>query len=476
MNHVVIIGGGFSGSLTAINLCRFSSGPLRITVVNSGYPAGRGVAYSTRNGHHLLNVAARNMSALADQPNHFVDWLHTRSEFADEPIAKLREQYMPRRVYGDYVRGLLYSVATLSADRGVKMETVAGEAVNIDLTAAGANVVLADGALVEADKVVLATGNPPPSALRIKGLDPAHPCFFQNPWSDWETQLTNRTQNIILIGTGLTAVDAIISLNDLGWQGRIFAVSRNGLLPLSHFKGAEYPDWIDGKADNITLAKAFAAFKRSYRKAKVDGVNPAILVDKLRPHTHRIWQHFSLAEKRRFNRHLRTRWNVVRHRIAQSIHQLLADHMEEGRLEIVKGRLCGGASRGENIALTVKCGDELRELEGCAVINCTGPSESLTRSLSPFYAKLVSLKVIEPDAMDMGLQVNSDYAVVTAGKASSRIFAIGPLLKGTLWESSAVPELRSQAFRLAEILLKQFGEMSGARVEEARQAVLEYEI
>ncbi len=476
MNHVVIIGGGFSGSLTAINLCRFSSGPLRITVVNGGYPAGRGVAYSTRNGHHLLNVAARNMSALADQPNHFVDWLHTRSEFADEPIARLREQYLPRRVYGDYLRGLLYSVSTLAADRGVKMETVTGEAVNIDLTAACANVLLADGRLIEADKMVLATGNPPPSTLRIKGLDPAHPCFFQNPWSDWETHLTDRTQNIILIGTGLTAVDAIISLNDLGWQGRIFAVSRNGLLPLSHFKGAEYPDWIDGKAENLTLAKAFATFKRSYRKAMADGVNPAILVDKLRPHTHRIWQHFSLADKKRFNRHLRTRWNVARHRIAQSIHKLLAESMEAGRLEIVKGRLSEGIARGDEIVLTLKRGEQLRQLKGCAVINCTGPSESLTRSLSPFYAKLVSSRVIEPDAMDMGISVNSDYAVVTGGKPSSRIFALGPLLKGTLWESSAVPELRSQAFRLAEILLKQFGEMTNARVEEASQAVLEYEI
>ena len=89
MKHVVIIGGGFSGCLTAVNLSRLSTGPLKITIINQGYPLGRGIAYSTRNGSHLLNVVARNMSALADQPTHFVEWLRTRTEYRDEPVDRL---------------------------------------------------------------------------------------------------------------------------------------------------------------------------------------------------------------------------------------------------------------------------------------------------------------------------------------------------------------------------------------------------
>src|ERR1700729_569124 len=119
MKHIGIVGGGFSGSLTAINLSRLNSGPLKITIINDGYPMGRGIAYSTRNGNHLLNVAARNMSALADQPGHFLEWLRTRSEYCEEPVAKLREEFVPRRIYGDYIQSLLFSRTAIAAEKNI---------------------------------------------------------------------------------------------------------------------------------------------------------------------------------------------------------------------------------------------------------------------------------------------------------------------------------------------------------------------
>jgi len=72
---IAIIGGGFSGTMTAVNLARVGTWPLRVCLINSGHPTGRGVAYGTRRAEHLLNVAARNMSAFPDHPNHFLDWL-----------------------------------------------------------------------------------------------------------------------------------------------------------------------------------------------------------------------------------------------------------------------------------------------------------------------------------------------------------------------------------------------------------------
>ena len=97
MEHIAIIGGGFSGTMTAVNLARLSTRPLRIYVVNSGHPAGRGVAYGTKRAEHLLNVAARNMSAFPDHPNHFLDWLRTRSEYVELPDVVLREVFVLRR-------------------------------------------------------------------------------------------------------------------------------------------------------------------------------------------------------------------------------------------------------------------------------------------------------------------------------------------------------------------------------------------
>ncbi len=172
-----------------------------------------------------------------------------------------------------------------AAEKDIAIETMAGEAVDVVPTADGARVVLSNGQSLEVNKVVLATGNSAPSSLSVKGFDAAHPRYFQNPWADWESKLVDRTENVILIGTGLTAVDAFLSLKDLNWRGKIFAISRNGLLPLSHFKGMEYADWLDPKAGKITLTQAFKAFRRNFRDARSHGVNPAILVDKLRPMT-----------------------------------------------------------------------------------------------------------------------------------------------------------------------------------------------
>lgn len=477
MKHIGIIGGGFSGTLTAVNLCRLSEGPLKISIINNGYPLGRGVAYSTRNGNHLLNVAARNMSALADEPTHFLEWLRTRSEYCDEPVARLREKFMPRRVYGDYLHGLLYSQSFSAAQKGIVVETVPHEATDIEMSGETARIILSNGQTIEVDKVVLATGNPAPSDLRLKGLDSGHPRCFQNPWGDWESKLTDRTENVILIGTGLTAIDAIISLKDLNWKGKIFAISRNGLLPLSHFKGMEYPEWLDAKSGKVALSEAFRKFKRYFREAKAQGVNPAILVDKLRPITQQLWQGFTLAEKRRFNRHFRTRWNVARHRIAQSIHQQLLEAMAAHRLEVVKGRIMGVNEYGDQLVVTVKTGDTSRRIEAGALINCTGPSESCRNSRSPLYANLLAHGFINADEMDMGIQVTNDFAVVNkTGEVSGSLFAIGPLLKGSLWETSAVPELRSQTFRLAGILAKELYGKRSVKLAEAPQVVQEYEI
>ncbi len=475
MTHIGIIGGGFSGSLTAANLSRLSAGPLKISIINHGYPLARGIAYSTRNGNHLLNVVARNMSALADQPAHFVEWLRTRSEYYEEPLARLREKFIPRRIYGDYLHGLLYSLSCSAAERGIIIETVAAEATDVIPEAQGARIVLSNGQSIEVDKVVLATGNAAPGHLNLKGLDHTHAKYFQNPWTNWENQLTDRSENVILVGTGLTAIDIFISLTDLNWKGKIFAISRNGLLPLPHFKGMEYPDWLDGKSERVSLVAAFRAFKTHFRRAQAEGVNPAILIDKLRPVTQGIWQGFTLAEKRRFSRHFRTRWNVARHRIAQSIHQQLQESMSHQRLEVVKGRLWEVKEHGDQFVVTVKTGHTFRRLEGGALINCTGPSETCSRST--LHQNLQARGIISADEMDMGMNVTSDFAVVDKnGEASRTVFAIGPSLKGTLWETTAVPELRSQAFRLAEILARQLQLRGTVGLAESEEPVQEYEI
>ncbi|HEY5316274.1 MAG TPA: FAD/NAD(P)-binding protein [Pirellulales bacterium] len=456
MKTIAIIGGGFSGTITAVNLARFSESPLRVCLINRGYPVGRGVAYSTRQVEHLLNVAARNMSALADHPHHFVEWLQTRSEYAEVPEAELRETYVPRRVFGDYLRGLLLRYwRPTEAGARVRIEIVDDEAVDILPREHGADVLLAGGTTIEADKVLLATGNQPPAEMPTAAAGFHHPRYVENPWQDWSSRLPDKSEPVVLLGAGLTMVDAFLTLQAHGWQGPLTAVSRHGILPLSHFRGIEYADFPPPGVATLRLKELVELVEEHCGRLRGLGANPAIVVDKLRPHTQRVWQNLSLDEKREFCRLHAARWNVTRHRIAQQIHQRLSTAIADGALRVVKGSICGLHGTGQGVGVVVEhAPGRQRTIEAGLVINCTGPCASFSAVAAPLLQKLLGSGRVQVDALDMGVEIEADFAVVEPdGSRSSCLYAMGPLVKGVLWETTAVPELRSQAFRVAQVLL-----------------------
>lgn len=472
--HIAVIGGGFSGTMAAVNLARLSETPLRVTLLNHGSPSGRGIAYGTRRPEHLLNVAARNMSALADHPNHFLEWLRTRTEYADVPDTELRETFMPRRVYGDYLRSLAQHYAHPVDPRGgVEFVRLDDVVLGIDATGPGARLRLASGATLDADKVVLATGNEPPADLPGHDIVATHTAWCANPWMDWESRIPS-SGDIVLLGTGLTTVDAIITLLALGWRGTIHAVSRNGLLPESHFKGVDDPLFPPPNTDLATLGLAglVRLLEEHCARLRAAGLNPAMVVDKMRPHTQRIWGVFTDAERREFIAQHAARWNVLRHRIAPSIHRQVADALASGRLKITRAAVTGVKPLGAKIGVELRNRDGVTSvMEAALAINCTGPHTRFSATRSPLLQQLLQGGYAQPDTMDMGIRVEPDFAVVTRdGRRSPFLFAIGPLLRGTLWESVAVPELRGQALRVAQTLLD-----AGAPAP-AEAAVIEYQI
>jgi uncharacterized NAD(P)/FAD-binding protein YdhS len=479
MKHVVIIGGGFSGAVTAVNLARLTDAPLTVTVLNTGQPLGRGVAYGTRRPEHLLNVVARNMSALADQPDHFVEWLGTRCDFASFGTAELREQFVPRRIYGDYLQALfLWYTRALADGKKVRIDRLNAEALDVVPTGDRVTVAATGGATLVADKVILATGNQSPTDLPHCDLD--HPGYFRNPWSDWEARLPDRRQDVILLGTGLTMVDAFLTLNALGWEGTIHAVSRHGLLPLSHFKGADYPAFPEGDPSHLRLDEIQALLSAHCERMRSLGLNPAMLVDKLRPFTQRLWQNFTVAEKRRFLREFRTQWNVVRHRIPEAIHRQLTAALAAGRLAIVKGHVQGLAATENGLQVQVSdSAGNVSTLLGGAVVNCTGPADGYADERSFLYHSLLGRGLIATDELNLGIRVAADFVALEQGGGRSRhLLAVGPPLKGVLWESTAVPELRNQAFRVAEVVVAQLqAKRADVRsVAETYSDVMEYSI
>ncbi len=452
--RVAILGSGFSGVLTAVNLVRLGADPTRLTLVNAGRPAARGVAYGTRRPEHLLNVAARNMSAFPDRPDDLLGWLRTRAEFDLVPDNELRERFIPRLVYGDYLRALRHH--HLAGAQHLEVEAV-------DVEADG-TVHLADGSRLQAERIVLATGNEAPAELPGAAGLAMHPAWVGNPWLAWHEKLPPDTGTIVLLGTGLTTVDAVITLRALGWLGRIHAVSRHGWLPQAHFRGIEYDAFPPPGTDLAALGldRLVALMESHCARLRELGANPAIIVDKLRPHTQRLWQAFSADEKRRFVRDHAARWNILRHRIAPEIHAQLASAQLTGQLQVHAALIEQVTAAGNRVRVELAGG---RHLEGDLVLNATGPQTRFSATRSPLLQNLLHRGRITPDELDLGLSIDADHVAIDAGgRRSPHLLALGPLLRGTYWETIAVPELRGQALRVAQTLLGQTPATSPAPV------------
>ncbi len=454
--RIAIVGSGFSGVMTAVNLARLSTHPLQVTLINCRRPAGRGVAYGTRRPEHLLNVAARNMSALRDDPDHFLRWLRTRSEFDTLPEIELRERFIPRMVYGDYLRSIMHHhLQSADGITPVKTEFVVGEVLDIEPAGDRAVIRLADTTALEADRVVLATGNEPPAPLPGSENLAGHPAWMGDPWQPLEKRLPGQDESIVVLGTGLTTVDVIISLRALGWMGRIHAISRHGWFPHSHFRGIEYPDFPPSGVDlaDLGLEKLVALVQQHCAILYERNANPAIIVDKLRPHTQRIWNHFRREERLAFARKYAARWNIFRHRIAPDIYAQITSSQLTGQLQIHAEDIERVEASGNRIVVHLGNGESQT---GDLVINATGPVTKLSASRSLLLQNLLRRGLVAPDDTDMGIRVDPDHTIISGdGERSRLLLALGPLLRGTLWETIAVPELRAQAKRVAETLLEQ---------------------
>jgi len=440
--------------MTAVNIARLSEQPLHITVISDDLSVGRGVAYRARRPEYLLNVAARNMSAFPHEPDHFLQWLRTRSEFESVSEIELRERFVPRQIYGDYLRSIVqHHLQSPGEVAHASSEFVIGTAVDVAPQEAGCLVHLADGSAVEADRVVLATGNEAPAPLPGAESLLDHPAWVGNPWQQWEERLPPHDGSVILLGTGLTAVDAILTLRAKGWLGSIHAVSRHGWFPHSHFRGISYPDFPPPNVDIAALGldELLLLIDEHCAILHARNANPAIIVDKLRPYTQRIWSGFSRDERIRFAKNYAARWNVFRHRIAPDIYSQITSSQLTGQLRVHADSIEKLRASGDRIVVELADG---ASLEGDLVLNATGPSSKFTATQSVLLKNLLRQGAIAPDAIDMGIRVDSDHTVLTdTGQRSPWLLALGPALKGTYWETIAVPELRVQARRVAETLL-----------------------
>jgi uncharacterized NAD(P)/FAD-binding protein YdhS len=429
--HVAVIGAGLSGALQAIHLVQAGIG--KVSLIERSRVPGRGVAYGTDRPEHLLNVPARRMTAFPDRPDHFTQWWSERG--GDD------EGYAPRMVYGDYVRAQL-----AEAMHGI--EIVSGEAVDIEATDAGELVRLADGRTIAADAVVLAPGNLEPAVpgrFDVKALGDG---WVGDPWASDLGDGLGPDDAIVILGTGLTAVDTALTLEARGFTGRILALSRRGLAPRAH----EPREPMVAPQDELPTTCA-GLTRRLRRRSTEVGWRSAI--HELRSVTQGLWRDAPDAERRRFLRHLRPWWDVHRHRIAPAVGATIARLETEGRLSFAAGKIVviEPADGGARLTWRPRGSDALETIEAARIINCTGPEMDIVRAGEPLFDGLIAAGRIRPDPLRIGLDVDWDCRVLSAdGAPSPTLSAIGPVTRGTFWESVAVPDIRVQADRVAKRL------------------------
>jgi uncharacterized NAD(P)/FAD-binding protein YdhS len=397
---------------------------------------GRGVAYSTTEAVHLLNVCAEGMSAWAHDPDHFANWFGTGASYA--------EGFAPRRLFAKYLGEILNEAVSSGCTELIEATVVSGTR-----EAEGWRIGFDDGPSVHADVVVLATGNQEPDALRA--FENVGPPFIRNPWgADARAavqELTVSGEAALIVGTGLTMVDLVLSLDAAGHRGRIVALSRRGLAPRGHVENDPAPV----EADEVPHGSVRALSHWLRHRGAEMGWRAAI--DSLRPHSHSLWQSLDTDQQRRFLRHARPWWDVHRHRIAPEVAATIVRLVSEGRLEIVAGRIVSArdGESGLNVEFRRRGSDTVQTERFAYAFNCTGPLHSMARTKDPLLRSLLDAGAITPDHLGIGLEVDGTC------RAGEHLWAMGPLTKGRYWEIIAVPDIRDQAAMVADDIQRELG-------------------
>ncbi len=442
--RITIIGAGFSGGTLATLLASENGQSTEVCLIGVEDTFARGVAYGETRPEHVLNVRAGHLGADPDNPGEFADWLNLGKQG--------REGFLPRLAYGEYLMDRLQK----AKERANNLTLLRQEAIAINRLGNGFRVHLDDGSYFTSDQVVLALGALPPQ--RLIGIGPRlarHRRYIAWPWQDDALDQIDSQARVLIVGTGLTMADVAVSLARRSHRGHIVAISRHGLLPQSHTPapGAtiELPPSVYQALRKHDIRQLVAAI-RSLSHVLPDWRGA---IDALRPHTQMFWRGLPPQDRARFLRHVRSYWEVARHRLAPEVGELLSGLQASGQLKVRAARLLRAGLRANSAEVLIReRGNERSHVEQYDyVIRATGLDTDILRTTHPLASHLREAGLISADALGLGVNATDDFEVLDQhGDRIPGLYCIGPLLRGQLWEITAVPELRTAAKVLSQRL------------------------
>ncbi len=456
MQKITIIGGGLSGTLVAINLLRTnSSKEIDIKLIDKK-PVGFGVAFSTEQPFHLLNVRAENMSLFPEEPEHFSKWLQ------EKKLKFTGKDFVPRRLYGRYIYENFEKTISKRVS-STNLDIINDEALDIIPNSKSCLIRLKSGNEIESDKVVLALGNLYSVDLNLKDNSYLNsPRYYSNPWDSYLYENLNKEVTILIIGTGLTMIDIVSNLYQINHKGKIIAVSKHGFMPFIHQLTEAYPAFYE-ELQNKSLEEILKIVKDHIKKENEKGNDWRGVIDSLRPHTQKIWLDLPLNERKKFLGHLKHFWNPARHRVPHECFNITEQLISKGQLKIEAGRIKKITELNNSFKIELRKGEKKaapdtsvnKILTADVIIKCAGTENDYEKINIPIVKNLLSRGLIRKDQLSLGLDAHTTGRIIDKeGNSSKYFFTLGQPLLGILWETTAVPEIRVQAQKLASLLLE----------------------
>lgn len=460
MSKVGIIGGGFTGTMTAVQLVHRATIPCEIILINEKETLNKGIAFNPYSGKHLLNVITAKMSAYPDQPDHFLDWVMAKDDFRTMDRTLIANAFLPRRLYGNYLCSIWEKTKKTAAAKQIKLTVVDSFVLDLEVSADAVSLVLNNGLALNVDYCVIATGNQMPRNPGIKNMDFYNSSnYFRNPWTADSVRGIHNHLPVLIIGNGLTMVDTVLGLSEQDFKGGIYSISPNGfnILPHRH-SGLSYSKLTEEITGDLSLFKLVKLVNKHIKTVRAYGVSAEPVIDSLRPRTQKIWQSLSDREKALFMARLRHLWGVARHRIPLHSHDKIQQLRIDGRLHINSGKIINMEEFDDCIKVEYfdRKDHERKTIKVSRVINCTGPETDLMKLEQNFLKNCCLRGILKQDKFKLGIVTNTgSFQIIDAdGQPHGNLFTIGSNLKGELWESTAVNELRTQAEKLAGELIK----------------------
>lgn len=453
--NIAIIGGGFSGTLTAINVLRACPPEgLRIILIEKNRRACRGLAYQYDDDNLLLNVPAGNMSAFAGEPDDFV-------EFCQElDPAFNAKSFISRRLYGEYLEEALRK--TMHQHPGV-ISIINAEVKTLHPNAGNTSykLIVEGSENIIADKVVLALGHFSPKLPT--GIPEAMSSHVVNALDFAAIDTLDKNATVAVLGMGHTAIDAVFRLTSCNPNRKVCMISRRGLLPHGHRFNPQppnpgtFPAWLS--TSPLTVRAYASAIRKEAKTREAAGGNWRDVFNELRPHTTTIWKSLPESERRKFLQKVLPYWDIHRHRLAPASARRIKQLIESGQVIQIAASVKGVAQTSSSLQIEIipKGQKDTRTIVVGALINGTGPSYDIATVGHSILSQLIKDRLIKQDEQRIGLEIDDHYQLITAlGEPLIGVHYIGPMLKSKYWEAIAVPELRIHAHQLGQQLANQY--------------------